>query len=136
MDMIQRHPEAEPTTMELGSHAWWVNQWKDLVKVTNGLLPDDPRLPIELAGLAACDLAYKAKDVVAFQQAAERVRRLMQFEPRATIRWEGMTNQGVRRLGQATVELVHEDGGRLYVFATWRESARWINETIITHIEG
>ena len=125
-----------PATPEPGSHNWWVSQWRDLATVTDGLLPDDARVGPVLSRLAECDRCYKAADLDGFTKGAERVRRLMHFVPGATVRWEGTANHRVTTLGPATVEHVHHDQGRLWVWVSWRGTGRWISETIITKIEG
>lgn len=125
-----------PPTPEPGSHDWWVSQWRELATVTHGLLPDDPRLVPVLDALAVCEGHYKAAELDGFAKGAEQVKRLMQFRPGATVRWEGTVNHRLTVLGPATVEVVHHDQGRLWVWVSWRGAGRWISETIITTIEG
>lgn len=119
----------------LGSHEWWTAQWKDLARDTHGLLPDDPRIGPLLGALAVCDHHYKAQDLDGFTKGAERVRRFMQFVPGAKVRWQGSNNHRLCILGPSTVEMVHCNQGRLWVWV-WHGMGRWVCESIVTKIEG
>ena len=123
-------------TPEPGSHDWWTAQWKDLARVTDGLLPDDARLGPVLNGLADCDRYYKAADLDGFTKGAERVRRLMAFTLGAMIWWQGSKDHRLCVLGPASILHVHQDDGKLYVFVVWKGTERWISESIIIKIEG
>jgi hypothetical protein len=114
----------------------WLTRWRELAQVTSGLEADDPRTTPVLATLAECQRAHEAGDMDAFTKAAARVRRLMQFAPGATIRWEGRVNHRRMVLGPAVIEYVHHADGKLYVFVVWKGIERWVSETIITKIEG
>lgn len=126
---------AMPSPGECPKAPNWLDRWRQLARVTDGLLPDDPRLNPLLSVLADCDRHYQSGDVAAFMKAAERVRRLMCFVPGATVRWEGAMNHRQATLGPAVIEHVHYDGANLYVFVIWRGIERWVSETIITKIE-
>jgi len=52
----------------------WSPSWRELAVLSSGLTADDPRLPLVMAALNACDDAYLNGDFMAFCQAAERVR--------------------------------------------------------------
>lgn len=122
---------------ERGSHGWWVSHWNDLAMVTDGVLPDDPRLGPLLDCLAVCDGCYKATDLDGFEKASARVRRLMQFVPGAKVRWEGeFMSHRLGSIGPAIVEQVICSDGRLWVWIAWQGLERWISETIIVKIEG
>ncbi len=125
---------ATPSSEVQGSD--WLSRWRELARLTDGLLPEDPRFDPILTALSDCDRAFKAQDLDAFTKGTERVRRLMQFTPGAKVRWEGTVNHRLCTLGPATVELVHHDEGKLFAFVVWRGIERWISETIITKIEG
>ncbi len=113
----------------------WLTRWRDLATVTSGLDADDPRLTPVLKGLAACQHCHDSGDLDGFTQAAARVRRLMQFVPGATVRWEGAVNHRLTTLS-AVAEHVHYDGGKLIVFLTWQGLDRCVADSIITQIEG
>lgn len=122
---------------EKGSHEWWVSQWKDLAMVTDGLLPDDPRLGPVLDCLASCDGCYKAADVDGFEKASIRVRRFMQFVPGAHVWWQGeFMPHRLGNIGPAIVEQVHYDNGKLWIWTSWRGVGRWVSEAVICKIEG
>jgi hypothetical protein len=127
--------ETAGRTPEPGSHDWWVGRWRELATVTNGLLSDDARVGPVLSALAECDRSYKAADLDGFTKGAARVRRMMCFIPGAKVKWEGTVNHRRRTLA-ATVEHVHNDDGKLYVFTIWNGIERWVSEAIITKIEG
>jgi hypothetical protein len=122
-------------TPEPGSHDWWVSRWKELAHMTNGLTTDDPRLGPVLSAMATCQHCYQAADPDGFQLAAAQVQRLMGFVPGAQITWQVIEDRLVT-LGPATVELVHHNDDRLYVFVVWNGVERWVSESIITKIEG
>lgn len=52
----------------------WSPSWQELAALTFGLTPDDPRLPVVMVALNACDDAYLSGDWTAFRLAAARVR--------------------------------------------------------------
>ena len=52
----------------------WLPTWRELAALTSGLTTDDPRLPVVMAALNACDDAYLNGDWVAFCHAAARIR--------------------------------------------------------------
>jgi len=52
----------------------WLTAWRELAALTSGLTADDPRLPIVMAALNACDDAYLSGDWIVFRQSAARVR--------------------------------------------------------------
>lgn len=52
----------------------WSLTWRELAALTFGLTAEDPRLPVVMAELNACDDAYLSGNWVAFRQAAARVR--------------------------------------------------------------
>jgi len=56
----------------------WLNAWRELARLTDGLLPDDPRLQSILMALRRCDDTFLANDWPAFQRAAEHVRQAVQ----------------------------------------------------------
>jgi hypothetical protein len=122
---------------ERGSHEWWTEQWRDLARVTDRLLPDDPRLAPVLDSLSKCDHFYKLQELDGFTKASQRVRRLMLFVPGAQIWWEGeFMSHRLGSLGSATVEQVICSDGRLWVWGIWQGIGRWVSESIITKIEG
>jgi hypothetical protein len=123
-------------TPKRGSHEWWTEQWRGLANVTDGVLPDDPRVGPVLDTLAICDKHFKAADLNGFEKDAKRVRRLMLFAPGALVWWEGeFISHRLGVLGPATVEQVSRSDGRLWVWVSWRGIGRWVNESIITKIE-
>ena len=56
----------------------WSPTWQELAAFTSGLTGEDPRLPVVMAALNACDNAYLGGDWVAFCQAVARVRNAME----------------------------------------------------------
>ena len=52
----------------------WSPSWRELAALTYGITANDPRLPVVMAALNACDTAYLANDWAAFQQAGLTVR--------------------------------------------------------------
>jgi hypothetical protein len=48
--------------------------WRELATLSSGLTAEDPRLPVVMAALNACDDAYLSGKWVEFCQAAARVR--------------------------------------------------------------
>lgn len=126
--------EKEPPSVDL-QMSDWLSRWRGLATATSGLLPDDPRVDPALRGLANCDRCYRDGDLDGFRKGAERVRWLMQFAPGATVRWKGSVDHRLCLLGPATVEHVHHDDGKLYVFVVWKDLGRWVSEAIITTIE-
>jgi hypothetical protein len=52
----------------------WTPPWRELAALSSGLTADDPRLPLVMAALNACDDAYLSGDWEAFCQAAARIR--------------------------------------------------------------
>ena len=48
--------------------------WRELATLSSGLTAEDPRLPIVMAALNACDDAYLSGNWIAFGHAAARVR--------------------------------------------------------------
>jgi len=52
----------------------WLPTWRELATLSSGITADDPRLPVVMAALNACDDAYLSGNWEAFRQAAERVR--------------------------------------------------------------
>jgi len=52
----------------------WSPTWRELAALTFGLTAEDPRFPVVMAELNACDEAYLSGNWVAFRQAAARVR--------------------------------------------------------------
>jgi hypothetical protein len=129
----QQH--AAPLIQATGQAADWLVRWRDLTQVRDGLLQDDPRANPVLSALSDCDRCYKAQDLDGFTKGAAGARRLMCFVPGATIRWQGIANQRFMILGPATVEYVHHDDGKLYVFVVWQGIERWVSETSIMQIE-
>ena len=72
----------EPATRNARPVDWeaatdWPSAWRELAALTSGLTADDPRLPVVMAALNACDDAYLGGDWVAFCHAAARVRNAM-----------------------------------------------------------
>ena len=53
----------------------WSPTWRELAELTSNLTADNPRLPVVMATLNACDDSYLSGDWVAFCHAAARVRR-------------------------------------------------------------
>jgi hypothetical protein len=52
----------------------WSETWRELAVLTFGIATEDPRLPVVMAELNACDEAYLTGNWSAFRQAAARVR--------------------------------------------------------------
>src|SRR5262245_40140340 len=52
----------------------WLAAWRELATLTSGLTGDDPRLPVVMAGLNACDEAYLSGNWIVFRQSAAGVR--------------------------------------------------------------
>jgi hypothetical protein len=93
----------------------WAAKWRDLAKLTNGILPDDPRLDAVREALALADTAYQAKAPVAFEEAAARVRQLMKLMPGASIEWQRHDRTQMRGL----IDFLHHDEtGGLWIFLT------------------
>lgn len=114
----------------------WLDQWRQLAGLTHGLTAQDPRLNAIVDALADCDRHYKAEDLAAFTETAQRVRRLMAFAPGAKVRWQGSENHRLCILGPAKVEQVICSEGRLWVWVFWQGRGRWVSESIVTKIEG
>jgi hypothetical protein len=104
--------------------------------VTSDIEPDDPRLTPVLSALAVCEAHYRKGNLDDFTKAATQVQRLMLFTPGATIRWHGHIEHRLTIQGPATVEHVHHDQGRLWIWVEWQGTGRWISEAIVTTIEG
>lgn len=122
---------------ERGGHQWWVLEWNGLSKVTDGVLPDDPRVAPVLDALAVCDRLYQTADLDGFTKASQRVYWVMQFVPGARVWWEDeYRSHRLGVLGAATVEQVICSEGRLWVWVFWQGIGRWVSESIITKIEG
>lgn len=93
----------------------WLDRWKDLAKATDGMLPDDPRLPLVTAALHRCDDHYKAGNQEGFEQEAATLDRLMLITPGNTITWE----RPDRTQQRAVVDFLHcDDSGALWIFLT------------------
>lgn len=103
--------------------------------MTAGLEQDDPRLNPVLDMMAQGAKAQDAGDVHAFEQATERVQRLMQFAPGALVRWQGNEGHHLKMLGPSPVEFVHVADNKLWVWTTWKGQGRWVHESIVTTIE-
>jgi hypothetical protein len=56
----------------------WLERWRELATVTNGLTRDDPRFQPVCSALDRCDVAYAADDWSRFEQAADEVKRIVQ----------------------------------------------------------
>lgn len=56
----------------------WLQAWREVATLTSGLTADDPRLPVVMAALNACDDAYLNGNWEAFCHAAPRVRSAME----------------------------------------------------------
>lgn len=52
----------------------WLVAWRELAALTYGLTGDDPRFPVVMAALNACDDAYLNGNWIAFRQSAAGVR--------------------------------------------------------------
>jgi hypothetical protein len=126
-----REPSLPPSKVGID----WLARWQEVAQGTDGLLPDDPRVDPVLTVVAECNRCHKTQNVDGFMTSTARIRRLMAFVPGATIRWEGIANQRLMILGPATVEYVHHDDGKLYVFVVWQGTERWVSETSITTVE-
>ena len=55
----------------------WSPSWRELAALTSGFTAEDPRLPMVMAALNACDDAYLAGNWRGFQEAAEQVKQLV-----------------------------------------------------------
>ena len=55
----------------------WSPPWRELAALTNGLTAEDPRFPIVMAALNACDDSYLNGDWEAFCGAVEQIRAAM-----------------------------------------------------------
>ena len=55
----------------------WLPAWQELAALTSSLTADDPRLPVVMTALNACDDAYLDGNWGDFQEAAERVKQLV-----------------------------------------------------------
>ena len=56
----------------------WLAAWRELATSTSGLTVDDPRLPLVMAALNACDEAFLSGDWIAFRQSASVVRQAVE----------------------------------------------------------
>lgn len=56
----------------------WLGAWRELARLTDGMLPDDSRLQPILMALRRCDDTFLANDWPAFQRAVEQVRQAVQ----------------------------------------------------------
>ena len=51
----------------------WLTLWRFVAEVSNGLVPDDPRLRLVLAAIQGCDAAFTQGNRAAFLRAVEEV---------------------------------------------------------------
>lgn len=56
----------------------WLPTWRESAELTSGLTMEDPRLPVVMAALNACDDAYLSGNWIAFGHAAAWVRSAME----------------------------------------------------------
>jgi hypothetical protein len=52
----------------------WLQAWRDLATLTDGITRDDHRFQPVMSGLDQCDLAFEQGDWPAFERAAARVK--------------------------------------------------------------
>lgn len=93
----------------------WASKWRDLAKLSDGLLPTDARLPLVKAALDRCDNHYKQGNVDGFEAEVERIQRLMKILPGAMLSWERYDRSKMRGLVDFTA--CDETGG-LWIFLT------------------
>lgn len=55
----------------------WLEVWRELARITYGVMPEDPRFKPVMIALDACDAAFEADDWEAFQEARQRVKNAM-----------------------------------------------------------
>ena len=56
----------------------WLQEWREVAKISSGLTKEDPRLPSVMAALAVCDAAFALDDWAGFQRAKIGVTRAME----------------------------------------------------------
>ncbi len=61
-------------------HATWLSLWRVVAEVSNGLMPDDPRLAPVLRVIEGLDRAFAADDFSAFEQGMTDLREAMKGE--------------------------------------------------------
>ena len=63
-------------------HANWLSWWRVVAEVSNGLMPDDPRLAAVLPVIEGLDRAFAADDFPSFERGMAELREAMKGERR------------------------------------------------------
>lgn len=62
------------STAGVSSHTRWHSAYREIARITYGLMPDDPRLGKVLAAIDECDRAFFRGDWSGFQQGFNAIR--------------------------------------------------------------
>ncbi len=77
---VHRLLRAGKVRLVLSTALDWLALWRFVAFVSDGLLPTDPRLPVVLVAMTACDRAFELGDKAAFLEAVEGVVQAMHTE--------------------------------------------------------